>query len=147
MKNSIIILTITLIFIIILALIVYFNLMEKHSQVCLKEKCYNIEIAKSAEERERGLMFREKLDTSSGMLFIFPSEGEYNFWMKNTLIPLDIIWINSDKEVVYIAENMQPCNETCNSINPGKKSKYVLEINFGEADRLGLKVGDKIRLN
>ena len=60
---------------------------------------------------KNGLMFRENMDSDRGMLFIFEKEGEYPFWMKNTLIPLDIIWINKDKEVVFISENAQPCEE------------------------------------
>ena len=93
----------------------------------------------------RGLMFREKMDADKGMLFIFEKEGEYPFWMKNTLIPLDIIWINEDKEVVFISENAQPCNEeySCSSINPGNNAKYVLEINGGISEKIGLKIGDK----
>ena len=54
-------------------------------------------------------MFRESLNENSGMLFIFPKEDFHNFWMKNTLIPLDIIWINSAKEIVFIENNAQPC--------------------------------------
>ncbi len=93
-------------------------------------------------------MFREKLDLDKGMLFIFEEEGEYSFWMKNTLIPLDIIWINKAKEVVFISGNTQPCQEeySCSSINPGKNAKYVLEINAGIAEKIGLKVGDKITI-
>lgn len=96
-------------------------------------------------ERSRGLMYREGLDSDKGMLFIFEKEGEYPFWMKNTLISLDIIWINENKEVVFISENAQPCSEeySCPSISPGKNAKYVLEINGGTSERIGLKIGDK----
>ena len=68
--------------------------------------------------------------------------------MKNTLIPLDIIWINEDLEVVDIHHNAQPCgSEDCNSIIPSKEALYVLEINAGLAERYNLKLGDKIELN
>ena len=90
-------------------------------------------------------MFRENLEQDKGMLFIFQEEGEYSFWMKNTLIPLDIIWINQNKEVVFIKKNFEPCTqEVCPSVKPDKKAKYVLELNVGTVEQIGLKIGDKI---
>jgi len=90
-------------------------------------------------------MFREKLDSNKGMLFIFDREGEYPFWMKNTLIPLDIIWINEKKEVVFISENTQPCEkDPCLSVNPGKNAEYILEVNGGAAQKIGLNMGDTL---
>jgi len=141
MKKYIIILIV-----IFLALIVLAAFYPKQKQVCFKEKCFSIEIAKTQEERSSGLMFREKLDFDSGMLFVFPDNGIHGFWMKNTLIPLDIIWINNGK-IVYIAKNMQPCKETCDSIIPDKNSRYVLEINSGLSEKLGLKAGDEVSLD
>ncbi len=104
-------------------------------------------VAKTEEEIARGLMFRENLEQDKGMLFIFQEEGEYSFWMKNTLIPLDIIWINKNKEVVFISGNTQPCKEyACPDIDPAKNAKYVLEINGNISKNIGLKVGDIINL-
>lgn len=122
--------------------------LKDKNRVCFENNCFNVEIAETDSERSRGLMFREKLDLDKGMLFIFEEEGEYSFWMKNTLIPLDIVWINEVKEVVFIGENARPCTEeyVCPSINPGKNAKYVLEINAGIAEKIGLKIGDKINL-
>lgn len=120
----------------------------KQSQVCLKDHCFNIELAVTDEERNRGLMFREYLALNESMLFIFPEEGEYPFWMKNTLIPLDIIWINQEKEVVFIKENLQPCEDEyfCPLVHSDKNAKYVLEVNEGIVEKIGLEVGDKILL-
>lgn len=113
-----------------------FNLEEKH--------CFLIEIAKNQKEKEKGLMFRDYLGKDKGMFFIFNKEGIYPFHMKNTLIPLDIIWFDENKNVVFISENNQPCSpDYCPSINPGIKAKYVLEINAGLIDELGVKIGDK----
>ncbi len=90
-------------------------------------------------------MFRESLDADKGMLFIFEEEGEYPFWMKNTLIPLDIIWIDRNKEVVFISKNTKPCEvDSCSIINPNRKSQYVLELSGGMVDKIGLNVGEKI---
>ena len=85
---------------------------------------------------------------NEAMLFVFPEEGEYPFWMKNTLIPLDIIWINQEKEVVFIGENLQPCKEEyfCPLVRPDKNAKYVLEVNKGIVEKIGLEVGDKMLL-
>ncbi len=90
-------------------------------------------------------MFREHLEPDEGMLFVFEEEGVHPFWMKNTLIPLDIIWIDNDRSVVFVSKNTPPCEqEPCPTINPGKKAKYVLEVCGGTADRIGLKVGDRL---
>ncbi|MCX6818375.1 MAG: DUF192 domain-containing protein [Candidatus Aenigmarchaeota archaeon] len=93
----------------------------------------------------RGLMFREHLDEDKGMLFIFDREDIHPFWMKNTLIPLDIVWINESMNVVFTSKNTQPCGTgTCHDIIPAAKARYVLEINGGIADEIRLKAGDKI---
>ena len=89
-------------------------------------------------------MFRESMNLDKGMLFIFDEEKEHPFWMKNTLIPLDIIWINQDREIVFIEKNAQPCPEKCKIIIPSKKAKYVLEINGGLADKIGIELGKKL---
>src|SRR3989344_2502586 len=85
---------------IILLIFLFYN--SEKPQVCFEEKCFNVELAKTDVEKAQGLMFREHLDRNSGMLFIYDEEGSYSFWMKNTLIPLDIIWINSQNKVVDI---------------------------------------------
>ena len=106
---------------------------------------FHVELATTPEERARGLMFREHLDPDKGMLFIFEDEGLHPFWMKNTLIPLDIIWIDEAEKVVFISKNTQPCEQgPCPIIDPGEKAKYVLEVCGGTADKIGLTVGDRL---
>ena len=120
---------------------------EKQNRACFKNHCFYIELAVTPEERSKGLMFRENLDFESGMLFIFKKEEKHSFWMKNTLIPLDIIWINKNKKVVFISEGVQPCKEYfCSIIEPIENAKYVLEINGGISEKIGLAVGDKINI-
>jgi|WetSurMetagenome_2_1015567.scaffolds.fasta_scaffold08716_8 uncharacterized protein len=112
---------------------------KKIQKVCFEENCYAVELAQTDEQRQTGLMGRESLDKDQGMLFVYGEEGIYTFWMKNTLIPLDMIWIDGNGTVVRIVKNAEPCGkEYCPSINPNKKARYVLEINGGEADRIGL---------
>ncbi len=118
---------------------------SKQKQVCFKENCFSVELADSPYEHSRGLMFRKHLDLDKGMLFIFKEEKRRSFWMKNTLIPLDIIWINKDKKVVFISRNSQPCKkDVCPLITPDKRALYVVELNGGISDKIGLKTGNKI---
>lgn len=121
-------------------------------EVCFNQVCFSVEIAKTQAQKDFGLMGRESLDADKGMLFIFDKEGIYSFWMKNTLIPLDIIWINSNGKVVFIAENVQPCPFNlskaliCPSIIPSARAKYVLEINAGLVEKYKLKIGDLVKI-
>jgi uncharacterized protein len=117
--------------------------LPERDKVCFGSECFVVEIVSDGEERQRGLMFRENLGRNSGMLFDFHDEGWYPFWMKNTLIDLDIIWINSQYEVVHI-EYAVPCEaDPCRNYGPGEKSaRYVLEINGGLSDEIGLEIGD-----
>jgi uncharacterized protein len=117
---------------------------KKIRMVCFNENCYAVELAETDAQRQVGLMGRESLDNDRGMLFVYGEDGVYTFWMKNTLMPLDMIWIDGNGTVVRIIKNAEPCGkEYCPSINPNKKARYVLEINSGEADRIGLAEGDK----
>jgi len=141
----------TIFLIVILAVITglyFYWRSQRQEKVCFKNNCFEVELAVTNEEQAIGLMFRKSLDKNRGMLFVFKEEGEHSFWMKNTLISLDIIWINENKEVIFISENTQPCKEdSCPSITPNKKAKYVLEINGGISKEIGLKVGDGLEIN
>lgn len=118
---------------------------QEQNKVCFQDFCFEVEIAKTTEEKKQGLMFRESLDENKGMLFDFGKQGRHSFWMKNTLIPLDIIWIDKEKSVVFIRKNVQPCiQELCESISSDKEARYVLEINANMADKIGLSLGAKM---
>ena len=121
---------------------------DLQSTICFSEKCFYIEVARTESERERGLMFRKNLSQNTGMLFVFDKEAIYPFWMKNTLISLDIIWIRKDKKIVFIKENAEPCDtDACPHINPAAEALYVLEINAGISENFGLKIGDSVDLH
>ena len=138
-----------IIVIVCLGLIFTYNISVSSQQdsVCFKSNCFDIRLALTPDERSKGLMFVEHLDDDKGMLFVFDEDGIYPFWMKNTMIPLDIIWIDSNNNVVFISKNTQPCTLTCDPINPEKQARYVLEINAGISDRIGLAVGDKMTID
>ncbi len=134
---------------VLIAVILIIKLLDNSSPVgnqkaCINNKCFEIELAKTPEERARGLMYREYLQENKGMLFIFTEEAIYPFWMKNTLIPLDIIWINSNEEIIYIASNVLPCKEQCSSINPNDNALYVLEVNANLSEKYNFNIGDKV---
>lgn len=103
------------------------------------------ELAVTNEERARGLMFRERIGSDQGMLFVFEEEGIYPFWMKNTLIPLDILWLGRDRRIAHIAADVPPCTaDPCPSYDPGVPASFVLELKAGDARARGLKPGDRL---
>lgn len=102
----------------------------------------DIEIADDDYQRETGLMHRSSLKESQGMLFIFDEEAQRGFYMKNTLIPLDIIYLNKDGVIVSFAENAQP--EDLTTLPSQVPAQYVLEINGGLSEEWVLEVGDRI---
>lgn len=103
-----------------------------------------VELALDSASQARGLMYRKEMPENSGMLFMFAEEVPLSFWMKNTLIPLDIIYINEQGDVVHIA-TAQPCKiQNCPSYPSVYPAKYVLELNAGRAAELGLSPGNNI---
>jgi uncharacterized membrane protein (UPF0127 family) len=126
------------------------DLAEQQDQVCFPRKCFNVEVVQKEEELRRGLQFRKSLDRGSGMLFIFKESWPYAFWMKDTLIPLDMIWMDDTRKVVHVEHNVPPCTmDPCPSYPPKQAALYVLEINAGYAEKFGLQIGDiaEFRLN
>ncbi|HYQ81026.1 MAG TPA: DUF192 domain-containing protein [Anaeromyxobacteraceae bacterium] len=102
-----------------------------------------VELAADPASRERGLMFRKHLEDGHGMLFVFDEEAEQSFWMKNTLIPLDMIFIDEAGAVVGIVERAEPHSTTLRSA--GAPSRYVLEVAGGVAAERGIRSGDRVR--
>lgn len=101
-----------------------------------------IEVSKTDEEIQYGMMYRRHMDEDKGMLFFMKNERPQSFWMKNTYIPLDIIYINSDYKIVSIQKEAEPLSET--SLPSYEPALYVLEVNGGFCDRHNVKVGDKV---
>lgn len=103
---------------------------------------FNVEMATNSADQARGLMYRTHMDNSSGMLFLFDDEERRSFWMKDTLIPLDIIFIGADGTINHIHHSANPQDET--RITSEKPALAVLEINGGQAGTLNITEGDKI---
>jgi len=104
----------------------------------------NVEIADDSEKRMQGLMFREKLDESKGMFFIFDNEDYLTFWMENTLIPLDIIFIDKDFKIVDIKYAVPCKSDQCRLYKPSRLAKYVLEVNGNFSINNKISVGNKV---
>ncbi|UWP93639.1 DUF192 domain-containing protein [Aliiroseovarius crassostreae] len=104
---------------------------------------FSVEVAQTNRERAKGLMFREELPKGQGMLFVYPFAHQVAFWMKNTLIPLDMIFLSSDGRVTYVHENAQPGDLT--PVSGGQDVRYVLEINGGLARQIGISEGSELR--
>jgi len=92
----------------------------------------NVEIAATAADQQKGLSDRDSMAPDHGMLFVFDSEGNWGFWMKDMRFPLDIIWFNSQRNAVFIEQNLLPCTpQDCPIHTPLVKATYVLEVNAG----------------
>lgn len=102
----------------------------------------DIEIADNEARRTQGLMYRDSMADNQAMLFIFPNEEERSFWMKNTILPLDIIYLNAKDQIITVQRNTVPYSEE--SVPSNGPAKYVVEVNAGFCDRHSIKAGDHI---
>jgi uncharacterized membrane protein (UPF0127 family) len=108
---------------------------------------YTVELADDDSERARGLMFRDAMPATSGMLFVHEREEPLAYWMKNTKIPLDILYFDSRRRLVSQQRDVPPCaaGDACPNYPSRVPALYVLELNAGEAAKLGLKDGEELR--
>jgi hypothetical protein len=111
----------------------------------LKGQRFTIEIVEDEASREHGLMDRTSMDADHGMLFVFQDDAPRAFWMKNTKIPLDMLFFDADRKLVSVQRNVPPCvTERCPAYSSGAPARYVLELNGGQAEKLGLASGDEL---
>lgn len=117
----------------------------RFTTVYVQDRPFRVEIADTPEKHALGLMHRPCLKEGYGMLFVFTDEEVRSFWMKNTLVALDMIFINGDRLVVDIVHSAPPCRaDPCPSFTSAYPARFVLELAGGTAETLRLKVGDKI---
>ncbi|MDG4553100.1 MAG: DUF192 domain-containing protein [Candidatus Competibacter sp.] len=116
-------------------------------RVTVGSAAFQVEIAQTPQERERGLMYRRELPRDRGMLFV-QSPGPAVFWMKNTYIPLDLLYFDVNGWLSQIEADVPPCATPTCPLYPSDTSevRYILEINAGEAARRGIRVGDRLQL-
>jgi len=103
---------------------------------------FDVELALDEPSQEQGLMFRKEVPPDTGMLFVFPTESRHVFWMKNTLVPLDMLFLSRSRKIVGIIENAEPL--TLTPRDPHAPAQYVLEIAGGTSFARGFKVGDQV---
>lgn len=133
--------------ILVMTLLVCAACMAEGPYVELKGERFTVEVAESQEKQALGLMFRESMPEDHGMIFLFPAEGMRSFWMKNTKIPLDIFYFDEDLKLVSVSENTPPCRTSrCPGYPSLGPAKYVLELNAGKAEELGVQPGDELKL-
>jgi uncharacterized membrane protein (UPF0127 family) len=117
----------------------------KYTTIKINNVSIKAEIANTVLTKTKGLMFRKSLPESEGMIFIFDNEDYHSFWMMNMSFPLDIIWINSEKKVVYMVKDAKPCGLICKDFYvPEEKAKYVLEVNANFTTKNKIKTGTKV---
>ncbi|MEM2918718.1 MAG: DUF192 domain-containing protein [Candidatus Altiarchaeota archaeon] len=124
------------------------NSNNERVQICFDNTCIYAEVAMTDEKKRVGLMYRENLDSESGMLFPYKNEVIPAFWMKNMNFPIDIIWIDKHKRIFYIHQNVQPCRaEICEVYTPEKPIMYVLEVNANFSYENNLTIGKEVKFN
>lgn len=131
---------------VLLFLVLSLFLFSPPGRVCFDDVCLRVELAATSQAQAKGLMFRTSLPADRGMLFVFAKEDFWSFWMKNTYIPLDIIWMDSRGRVVDMVENAMPSKAAePPSFKPVFAARYVLEANAGFAAKNGIKPGARAR--
>lgn len=144
------------ILLIILSVFIYFKFVRinpnttfETTKIKIGEETYTMEIAKSSSQLSLGLGNRPSLCSKCNMIFVFPFEGILPFWMKDTLIPLDMVWVNSKNEIVSIQTATVETNKSNSKLYVYKNdqpAKYVIEFNAGTAQKIGLKIGDTLSI-
>ena len=137
-------------FVLVLAGLFYFGSIRGVSQspgasVILDGKTISVSIADTEAAREKGLGGRTSLGLDEGMLFVFPKEGKYAFWMKDMRFAIDIVWLSKDSIIIYMKENISPDTYPA-SFAPNSPAAYVLELPAGYAESHGVRIGDKVAI-
>jgi len=151
MSKNIILSSLLILVLILIVYFIFFKITPLNTiKINIGNTKYNIEVAKSMAQKQKGLSDRQKLCSDCGMIFTFGNEGTQPFWMKDTLIGLDIIWLKSDGEIVSIQTAQPEIGVPMTQLKIYQNTlpaKYVIELNAGDATKLNLKVGDHIKLN
>jgi len=123
--------------------------MQSKPWVEIRGQRFTVEVADTFEERERGLMFRDSMEKDNGMLFIHDNEERQAYWMKNTKIPLDILYFSKERKLVSAQERVPPCSagDRCPPYASEGEALYVLELNAGSVELYKIKAGDEMKIS
>ncbi len=129
--------------IILAAIFIYIFYSWPRPRVCFEKTCFKVELARTETKQKTGLMYREPLKPDQGMLFIFPTSEQHPFWMKNMRQNIDIVFLDDDKRVNFIAADQHPCatGQYCPLVTSPEDTRFVLELPAGAATRLNLPIG------
>ena len=120
----------------------------KGPSVEINGKTYSIEIAEDDASREHGLMDRASMPEDHGMLFVFQDDAMRAFWMKNCKFPQDMLFFDDARKLISVQRNVPPCTaDPCPAYSSGAPARYVLELNAGQADKLGVSSGDVLTIH
>ena len=132
--------------VVLIAIFLFKFVQPAHSQVILSGKTFSVEVADTPMAQRNGLSGRDRLEDNQGMLFVFHKPDKYGFWMKDMKFPIDILWIDQNLKIVSIEKSLSP--DTYPKIfYPSLPVMYTLEISANQSDKIGAKIGDKIKLN
>ncbi len=120
----------------------WLQMSESQSSLQLHGHRYHISVMRSQSELEKGLSGTNSLPEGEAMVFAFPRDSKWGIWMKDMNYPIDIVWLNSDREVVYLVKNAQPSSYPTTIYTPSTASRYVIELPSGTIERTGITVGD-----
>ena len=118
---------------------------KDYANACFKQHCFNLEIANTYKERRQGLMYVNNMPKKNGMLFIWKTEKIRHMWMKNTYIPLDILWLNKEFRIVHIHNNARILDLT--PLKSPTPAQYVIELNAGITSENHILIGDTVSIN
>lgn len=121
---------------------IFFRTQTYPQRIQIQGNVFDVEVADNPALMSKGLSGHAPLNDKQGMLFVFSSPGKHDFWMKDMTFPIDIIWFGADKRIVYMEKSLSPKTYP-KTYSPSEPSLYVLEINSGLSDKLGLKIGDQ----
>jgi len=116
---------------------------KPHADVTLKGAAFKARVVSTPEDRDKGLSGTKSLDKNSAMLFVFEKDDTWGIWMKDMVIPIDIIWLDADKEVVFIVKRADPSSYPYTTYRSTKPARYVLEVPAGTVDSKNIRSGDK----
>lgn len=140
-KISRYLIAVTIILIAAVIMSVFLTLSAPRLMVRLGDGVFRTTLAISPQERERGLSGKTKLDSGEAMMLVFDSDERWGIWMKDMNFPLDIIWLDSDKKVVYIVKNAMPDSYPAETFEPREAARYVVEVPAGSVDEKRIRVG------
>ena len=138
---------VSLLLIIVITTLLIFNNSQPKTEVHFGASVFNVRVASDSISREKGLSMVENLRPNEGLLMIFQRDDTWGIWMKNMKIPIDIVWLNSDKRVVSIMTDASPNLSTSKTFYPDSPARYVLEISAGTVRRSGIKLDQTAVIN